>query len=142
LLRLSEAGQNLVIDYPAWLGLLVIGLGVALAVHLARRFAWKVQSFGVVAATALLLFGGLYFFTYKVTLTPESGRAYAFPGGSQGIEWDHAVSVGTEQRHGRGTSTWIVVQSAAGNRLEINVTGLSGGDEQRLREYIAARMNK
>ena len=142
MLHLSEAGQNLVIDYPAWLGLLVIGLGVALAIHLARRFTWKAQTFGIAAATALLFFGGLYFFTYKVTLTPEGGRAYALPGHSQSIEWNHAVSVGTDQRHGRGTSTWIVVQSAAGNRLEINVTGLSGGDEQRLREYIAARMNK
>jgi len=142
MLRLSEAGQNLVIDYPAWLGLLLIGLGVALAVHLARRFAWKAQTFGIAGATAALLFGGLYFLTYKVTLTPEEGRAYAFPGSRQLVEWSHAVSLATEQRHGRGNSTWIVVWTAAGSALEINVTGLSGPEEQRLRNYIAEHMKR
>lgn len=142
LLRLSEAGQNLVIDYPAWPGLLMIGLGVALAVHLARRFEWNRQTFGVTAATAVLLYGGLYFLTSKVTLTSDGGRAYALPGLSQSIQWSHVVSVATEERHGRGTSTWIVIYTATGAGLEIKVTGLSGADEHRLRKYIAARVNK
>lgn len=142
MLRLSESGQNLVVGYPAWLGLLIIGLGVALAVHLARRFTWKTQTFGIAAATALLLFGGLYFLTYKVTLTPVGGSVYAFPGGTQRIEWSHAASVSTEVRKGRGTSTWIVVRTATASAFEVNVTGLSGADEHRLREYVAARMTK
>jgi len=142
LLRLSEAGQNLVIDYPAWPGLLMIGLGVALAVHLARRFEWNRQTFGVTAATAVLLYGGLYFLTYKVTLTPDGGRAYALPGLSRSIQWSHVVSVATEERHGRGTATWIVIYTATGAGLEIKVTGLSGVDEHRLRKYIAARVKQ
>ncbi len=142
MLQLSEAGGNLIIAYPAWLGLLMIGLGVALGFHLARHFVWQGKTFGIVAATALLVLGGLYFLTYKVTLTPDEGLVFALPGGKQDIEWSHAISVATEQRRGRGTSTWVVVRTVSGASLEIKVTGLSGVDEHRLREYIAARVRK
>ena len=142
MLQLSETGGNLIIAYPAWLGLLMIGLGVALGVHLARHFVWQGKTFGIAAATALLVLGGFYFLTYKVTLTPSEGRVFVLPGGKQRIDWTHATSVATEQRRGRGTSTWVVVRTAAGASLEINVTGLSGAEEQQLRDYIAARMKK
>jgi hypothetical protein len=142
LLRLTETGSRLVLDYPAWLGLVLIGLGAALAIHLVRRFDWKARTVSLLAATALCFFGGLYFLTYRCTLTPEDGRVFVFPGHRQRVEWTHAESIATEQRTGRGTSTWIVVRAGAGSALEINVTGLSGGDEQRVREYVAARMKK
>jgi hypothetical protein len=142
LLQLSEAGGNLVISYPAWTGLLAISLGIALGIHLVRHFTLQGKAFGMAAATALLVVGGLYFLTYKVTLTPDEGRVYALTGGTQRIEWSHATSVATEERRGRGTSTWLVIRTGAGGRLEFRVTGLSGTEEHRLMEYVTARMKK
>ena len=142
MLQLSESGQNLVITWPWWLGVLMVALGIALAVHVCRHFEWHGRMAGLVAATALLVGGGIHFLTYRITLTPEEGRAYALVGGRQRLDWSQATSITMEERRGRGTSMWLVVHSAAGRRFEFTVTGLSGPEEHRVREYIAARIGK
>ncbi len=139
MMRLSETAAGLTLSYPAWIALLFFAGGIALGLHVLRRFAWTGRMFGLVMATAICLLGGVYFFTLKVTLDADGVHTYAFMRGSAHAEWRHVVSVNVEERSGRGRPTYIVAGTAGGDAVEMPVTDLSGVNRRRMIDYIEAR---
>lgn len=140
-MRLTESAQGLVIAYPGWLGLLVFVLGIALAFWVARNFVFNGKFFSYCIAVLLMLFGGIYFYTFKAELTPELGRSYAlFRGGHTQINWRQARGVVLEQRPGKGRPMYIVVDTTTGTPFEINVSDLSDSHRAQVLAYIRSRI--
>ncbi|MBY0270073.1 MAG: hypothetical protein K2X06_09410 [Burkholderiales bacterium] len=143
MMRLTETAQGLVIAYPAWLGLLAFALGIALAVWVWRHFTLNGKFLSYCAGTLVVLFAGIYFLTYKAELTPEQGRTYAaFRSGHAQVDWRQARSVVLEERPGKGTPMYIVVDTTRGTRFEINASDLSGSDRARVLAYIRAQIQR
>ena len=116
--RLLDTGSGLVITYPAWLALLAIA-GIALLVYGVRPKAKVQKRWAILVVGALLTWAGGYFFTYKATLTAESGRVYAFLRYNERIDWPDAAAAAVVQRSGRGGPSYFLVvtrRSGGGSR--------------------------
>lgn len=143
MMQLNETAQGLVITYPWWLGLLVFALGIALAVWVWRNFEFSGKRLAQCAGTLVALFAGIYFFTYSTELTPEQGRSRAlFRGGHTTVDWRQARGVVLEERPGKGTPMYIVVDTAHGKPFEINASDLSHGDRARVLFYIRTQISR
>jgi len=143
MMRLTETAQGLTIAYPAWLGLLALALGIALAVWVWRHFTLNGKFLSYCAGTLVVLFAGIYFLSYKAELTPEQGRTYAlFHGGHTQVDWRQARGVVLEERPGKGTPMYIVVDTGRGKPFEINASDLSGSDRARVLVYIRRQIER
>jgi len=141
LMQVRESAQGLVLAYPLWLGLLVLVMGIALGIHLARA-RWDTKKHtGPAIAALFLMCAGVYWLTYRVTFTAQGARAYVFLYRDDRIDWSQVSGVTLEQREGgRGTRTYLVLQTTSGTQVDINVSGLSATDEQRVKSYIASKV--
>jgi len=140
LMKVSETAQGLALGYPLWLGLLVLVMGIALGAYLGRT-QWNTKKHaGPAVAAALLVCAGVYWLTYRVTLTADGARAYVFLYRDDRVDWRQVAGVTIEERKTRGTTTYLVLQTRDGAQIDINVSGLSATDEHRVKSYIAARV--
>lgn len=138
-MRLTETATGLVLSYTPIFGLVCLVFGVLLTGYALRSLAaLNGKTFGILMATVMLLYAGIYFLTAKVTLTPESGRRYGFLREDQRVEWAHVADVQmVERRASRGTTIVIIARTGTGDLLEINVADLWPEERQRLLDYIA-----
>jgi hypothetical protein len=140
MLNLVEAGGGLVLSYPLWLGALSI-FGIALLVYAARPKAVVTRRWAILVVGAMLTWAGIYFATFKVTLTPESGRVYAFLDCDARLDWQDAVSATVVQRQGKGGPNYfIVLTHKTGGELELPLKGLNDAERQRVIAYVYGRM--
>ena len=141
--RLLETGSGLVISYPPWLALLAVA-GIALIGYAARPKAAAKMRWTTLAVAGVILYAGIYFATFRVTLTPESGRIYGFLREDARMSWSDAQSAGVVLRpRGKGgPKEFLVVVDSANRELEIPLAALDGGEKERVIAYVAARMRK
>ena len=141
--RLLETGSGLVISYPSWLALLAVA-GVALIGYAARPKAAVKKRWALLAVAGILLYSGIYFFTYRVTLTPESGRVYGFLREDTRMAWSDAKSADVVLRPGGrgGPKEFLVVVDSANRELESPLAPLDGGERERVVAFVAARMRR
>jgi hypothetical protein len=138
--RLLDTGSGLVVSYPAWLALLAIA-GVALFAYAGRPKAKVAKRWAVLVVAALLTWAGLYFVTFKATLTAESGRVYGFLRHDSRIDWPDAASAAVEQRSGKGgPSYFLLVTKRSGGVFEMPLSGLSDRERARVVAYVGERM--
>src|SRR5689334_8260554 len=140
MLNLVEASGGLVLSYPLWLGVLSIA-GIALLAYAARPKAVVTRRWAILVVGAMLAWAGIYFVTFKVTLTPEFGRVYAFLAYDDRLDWRDAISATVVQRPGKGgTNYFIMLTNKAGGELELPLKGLNDAERQRVIAYVYARM--
>ena len=141
--RLFETGTGLVISYPPWIAILAIA-GVALIVYAARPKAAVPKRWAVLAVAGILVYSGIYFVTYRVPLTRESGRVSGFLREDARMSWSDARSAGVERRHeGRGgPKEYLVVVDGANRELDIPLTPLNSGERERVMKFVAARLKR
>lgn len=144
MLRLSESSAGLMLSYPLWIGVLCFAAGAALIAYAARPKAVVKKRWAVLTVSGILLWAGTHFGTYKVTLTPEYGRIYAFVSEDSRMDWSEAssASVVTRNRGKGGPKDFMVVMSGSLRELEIPLNGLSEPERQQVIGYVYARMPK
>ena len=140
MLKLDETSTGLVMSYPLWLGILSV-FGIALLAYAARPKAVVTKRWAILVVGAILTWAGIFFATYKVTLTAESGRVYGFLRYNERIDWSDAVAATMLQRSGKGgPNFFIVVAARSGGEFELPLGGLNDGERQRVTAYVYARM--
>lgn len=135
-----ETSSGIVISYPLWLGILTV-FGIALFAYAVRPKVAVKKRWGILVVAAMLAWAGIYFATYKTTLTAESGRVYGFLFYNERIDWTDAAAATLRQKQAKGgPSYFIVVARKSGGEFELPLGGLNDGERQRVVEYVYARM--
>jgi hypothetical protein len=138
--RLLDTGSGFVISYPAWLVLIAIA-GIALLVYGARPKAKVQKRWAILVAGALLTWAGIYFATFKATLTAESGRIYGFLRHNDRIDWADAAAATVVQRSGKGgPSYFLVVARRSGGEFEMPLTGLNDQEQRRVVAFVMSKL--
>jgi hypothetical protein len=142
MLRLTEPAAGLVLAYPLWVGVLCFAAGAALIAYAARPKAAVKKRWAVLAVSGILMWAGVYFGTFRVTLTPESGRVYAFLMQDDRMDWSEArtAAVVTRIRGKGGPKEFMVAIDESLRELEIPLGGLSDPERQRVVGYVYSRM--
>ena len=140
MLTLVETSNGLALSYPLWLGVLSIA-GLALLAYAARPKAVVTRRWAILVVGGMLVWAGIYFATFKVTLTPESGRVYGFLNYDARLDWKDAASATVVQKPGKGGPNYfIVVTGKSGGEFELPLKGLNDAERQRVIAYVYARM--
>ena len=140
MLTLAEAGSGLVMSYPLWLGIPSVA-GVALFAYAARPKAEVKKRWAILVVGALLTWAGIYFTTFKATLTAESGRVYGFLRYNERIDWTNAAAAAVVQRSGKGgPSYFLVVANRSGGEFELPLGGLNDAERQRVITYVLSKI--
>jgi hypothetical protein len=139
LMRISEGDHGLVLSYPLWAGIafLVGAVVLVTAAIIGRsrlRRAWPIS-----VATLVALWAGLYFVTFKATITDEAGSVYAFMRYDHTVRWKDAADIYLEQRSG-AHDWYIVVLDRQRRSFDFNVAELSIDDRDRVMAYMVDRM--
>jgi len=142
MLTLSESAAGLVLAYPLWIGALCFAAGAALIAYAARPKAVVKKRWAVLTVSGILLWAGVYFGTFRVTLTPESGRVYAFLMQDERMDWADATSasVVTRLKGKGGPKEFMVATDGSLRELEIPLGGLSDPERQKVVAYVYSRM--
>lgn len=138
-MQISQDAQGLVLSYPLWTGVALLAVAVVLlgcAVLARSRFR---RRWAMSIAVMLAAWSGLYFLTFKATITDEAGSVYAFLRYDYRIPWKDAADIFLEQR-GSGRDWHIVVIDRRRNAFDLNVAELSIDDRDRVMAYIVDRM--
>ena len=139
LMYVSGGADRLVLAYPLWVGtaLLITAAALVLFAALARkriRRRWPISLATVIAAWA-----GLYFATFRATITQESGSVYAFLRYDHSVRWKDAADIYLEHRG--GAAEWhIVVIDRHRRAFDFDVADLSIEDRDRVMSYMVDRM--
>jgi hypothetical protein len=144
MLRVTQSGEQLIVSYAPWLGLLLLAMGVALAVYLFRGKAPTGKAFGVAMAALVCCFGAWHFLWYRVTLGPEGASLRATFGRSAEVRWPDLATSQVELRPGGrgGTSNYTVLRSTDGTEVPIPTTGLSADELTLLVDYLGKRATR
>src|SRR5882672_3956814 len=139
--NLAETSDGLVVSYPLWLGVLSIAV-IALLAYAACPKAVVTRRWAILVVGAMLTWTGIYFATFRVTLTPEFGRIYGFLADNERMDWAQArtASVVTKNQGKGGPKQFMVVIDGSQRELEIPLSGLNDAERQRVITYIYARM--
>ena len=138
-MQISESAHGLVLSYPLWTGIAFLAAAAAFVVFaiVARRRLHRRWPISV--ATLVALWAGLYFVTFKATITEEAGSVYAFMRYDHTIRWKDAADIYLEQRS--GARDWhIVVLDRQRRSFDFNVAELSLDDRDRVMAYMVDRM--
>src|SRR5436190_13719383 len=87
LMRITHDAHGLVLSYDLWLGLSLIALAVILAAVVAFRRTPVKRRWAMFAAILIAGWSGLYFMTFKATLTPHAASVYAFMRYDDVVPW-------------------------------------------------------
>lgn len=141
MLTLTETAQELALVYPRWT-LLISVLGIALFAYVARPKAAIKKRWALITVSGLMICAGIYFGTFKVTLTPEYGRIYVFLSEDTRMDWADATTaaVVTRNRGKGGPKEFMTVVDGSLRELEIPLGGLNADERQRVVAYVYARM--
>ena len=140
MISLVETSSGLVISYPLWLGILSVA-GIALFAYAARPKAEVKKRWGILVVAVLLAWAGIYFATFKATLTAESGLVYGFLRYNERIDWRDAAAAAVVQRSGKGgPSYFLVVAGRTGGEFELPLGGLNDGERQRVITYVLSKL--
>jgi hypothetical protein len=88
---------------------------------------------------AVAAWAGLYFVTFRATLTDDAGSVYVFTGSPHTVHWRDAADIYLEQRGG-GHDWHIVVVDTQQRAFDFNVADLSIEDRDRVMAYMVDRM--
>ena len=141
MLRLSEVGGVLTLHSPAWLGVLLVALGLLLGIYVFRGKA-RGKTFGVAIVALILIWFG-WRSLYGYTRLDDTGVVER---GAFGIEsvtaWSDIAAVGIDGRKlGRGGVTLCLILSRAdGPEVLIQIGALDAPSRVRLLEYVTQRV--
>jgi hypothetical protein len=142
MLTLSESAAGLVLAYPIWIGALCFIAGAALIAYAARPKAAVKKRWAVLTVSGILIWAAVYFGTFRVTLTSESGQVYSFLMDDTRMDWADAksASVVTRNRGKGGPKEFMVVIDGTLHELEVPLGGLSDPERQKVVGYVYSRM--
>ena len=140
--RFLDTGSGFVISYPVWLALMAVA-GIALLVYAARPRAKVAKRWAVLVVGALLTWAGIYFATFKATLTAESGRVYGFLRHNDRIDWSDAAAATVVQRTGKGgPSYFLVVARRSGGEFEMPLGGLTDRERNQVVAFVMSKISR
>ena len=136
-MQLIESADGLVIVYETWFRFLALAFGsfFAVAALFVRQHRTRVVVIGVIGAVM-----GIYPLTFEGQLSPEGGSAYALLRYDNSVYWSDVSSVDMERRHGRRAVTAFIVAQTEDEPFELDVTGLSERQRERVLEYVEAQV--
>jgi hypothetical protein len=140
MLRLSDVGSALTLHFPAWVGLLCLALGVALAVYIFRGKAGA-KALGA-SVVALMLIGFSWYCFYSYTRFDDNGVVVR---GAFGVEsvtaWSDIAAVGIDRRgQGRGATLSLILTRTDGPEVLVTIGTLDDVSRVRLLEYARQRV--
>jgi hypothetical protein len=139
LLQVTQGPDQLVLSYPLWIGLTLLAIAGALLGRMLYARARIRRSWALAVAILLAGWSGLYFYTFKATLSDEAGSVYAFMRYDHAVRWADAVDIYLEHRGG-GRDWHIVVIDRERRAHDFNVADLSVEDRDRIMGYMVDRM--
>lgn len=139
LMQITEGAHGLVLTYPLWAGIaFLIGALALVAFAIVGRSRAR-RRWPITVATLVAMWAGLYFVTFKATITDDGGSVYAFMRYDHTVRWKDATDIYLEQRS--GARDWhIVVLDRERRAFDFNVAELSIDDRDRVMAYMVDRM--
>jgi len=143
MLNYVDTGNGFILTYPLWVGLMfIVGL-VLVGFAVRNKEAALKNRLGAGISGIVIAVVGLYFVTFKVVITSESGRVYGFPLKNDTVYWTDASSVRVEERSGRGgVNHFLVVPRRSGEVFEMPFYGLPATERARIVVFVSKRIQR
>ncbi|HYC47298.1 MAG TPA: hypothetical protein VED01_17625 [Burkholderiales bacterium] len=137
LVQISESAQGLVLTYPLWIAIALAAATAALVVFAVVRARKLKRRWPLSLAVVFAAWACVYVATYRMSVSEESGAAYAFLRFDHVVRWNDAADIYLEQHGG----DWrIVVIDRARRAFAFDVAELSIDQRDRVMAYMVDRM--
>lgn len=140
LMRLTSDADGVVISYHPAVGATLIAIALLLAIAV---FLWRSKTkrqWPLLAAMLVAGWGGLYFATVTVTLTPQSATVSSVVHQNRVLAWRDAAAIYLEMP--RSGDPHIVLVDGARRAMRVNVAYLAGVDREQAMAYMSGRTGK
>ena len=132
---LTASETTLVVHSPAWIGLVLVGVGVALLASVfVRRWPRPVRLGGLLG-TILLLYGGWHLLRSDATFERRGFYVDGMLGEEERVGWLQVNAVEAQPDR-------LVFQLKSGGESSIDLTGLSPEEQARVLAFARARMKR
>ena len=139
---LSVADNTLIIQSPAWIGWLLVALGVAVTlVVFVRRWRRQVRLAGLLG-TILLLYGGWHLLANVTTFESRGFYIESPLGEEERVGWLQVANVDTGGRKGakHAERDHLVFQLRTSREVGVNLSGLSDDEKARVVAFVQKRV--
>ena len=132
---LTASENTLVIHSPTWIGLLLVGVGVALLASVfVRRWPRPVRLGGLLG-TILLLYGGWHLLRSDVTFERRGFYVDGLLGEEERVGWLQVDAVGAQADR-------LVFQLKSGGETSVDLTGLAADEQARVLAFARGRLKR
>jgi len=132
---LSASDSLLVIHSPAWIGLLLVGVGVALMAGVfVRRWPRPVRLGGLLG-TVLMLYGGWNLLRSETTFERRGFYVEGMLGEEERVGWLQVAAM-------EATADRLLVQLKNGHEVNVDLSGLSAPEQSRVVAFVRERLKR
>ncbi|HET6264222.1 MAG TPA: hypothetical protein VFD95_05150 [Usitatibacter sp.] len=132
---LTASDTTLVVHSPAWIGLLLVGVGVALMAGMfVRRWPRPVRLGGLLG-TIILMYGGWHLLRSDATFEKRGFYVDGMLGEEERVGWLQVNSVEAQPDR-------LVIQLRSGGESSVDLAGLSAEEQARVLAFARGRVKR
>jgi hypothetical protein len=138
---LIEVDSTLLVQAPAWLGLLLIGLAIALTVLALVGRPPRVARLGAFLGTLMLLYVGWHAHAQRVTFEQRGFYVDGLYGEEERVGWLTVSDVNAAGlTGGKGEPGHLVFQLRNSRDVSVDLSDLDGAEHARILAYVKSRL--
>jgi hypothetical protein len=132
---LTASDTTLVVHSPAWIGLLLVVVGIALTACVFMRRWPRPVRLGGLLGTILLLYGGWHLLRSEVTFEKRGFYVDGLLGEEERVGWLQVSAVEAQPDR-------LVFQLKSGGESSVDLTGLSADEQARVLAFARGRVKR
>lgn len=130
------------IQAPAWIGIVLIVLGIALTVTVfVRRVPRRAARLAALLGTILLVTAGWYFTASRTTLEPRGFYVEDIHGEQERVGWLQVTHMASAPAGARDPEL-IVLQLRGSRETSIDLAALAPDERAKVLAYVKSRLNR
>ena len=141
---LSASETTLVIQAPTWIGLLLVGVGIALAIYVLVRQVPRPARLGAFLGTIALLCVGWYLLGTTTTFESRGLVVNSILGEEERVGWLQVSGIDTGAPTGAKNfePDHLTVQLRNSGEVRVDLSGLTAEEKARVVAFVRARLKK
>lgn len=141
---LSASDTTLVIQAPTWIGLLLVGVGIALAVFVLVRKVSRPARLGAFLATIVLLCAGWFVLSTSTTFETRGFHVDGILGEEERVGWLQVSGIDTGKPAGARNfePDHLTLQLRNSGDVSVDLSGLTAEEKDRVVAFVQARLQR
>jgi hypothetical protein len=141
---LSASDSTLVIQAPTWIGVLLVGVGIALAIFVLVRKVPRPARLGAFLATVALLYAGWYLLSTSMTFEARGFYVDGMFGEEERVGWLQVSGIDTGAPAGSRNfdPVRLTFYLRNSNEVTIDLSGLTAQEKAHVVAFVKGRLKR